>query len=339
MSGQRSPGSLRILCEAAPDYGVTAEACLAGTGLVAFDLYSEHTHVPLEQELRAIGNFLRLAPYRPGLGVEIGRRFRPEVFGIWGYAIQSSPTFRACLRTARAFANLSFIIAPLDLDERGDPPRLIFDIGKLPTGLKGFVLERQLTIVAGFSTWLMPDFPLSKLTLQTTLNTPELAAAIEKMLGIAVTLDCARDALELPGALMDEPLPRHDPAVMEQCLRQCRQLLKQEDSGDLYWTSRVREAALTGIEGDHTVGSVATRLGMTERTLRRRLSDEGTSFRKILLESRLAIGHELLKTAGMDVSSVAWRIGYSEPSSFIRAFTKEFGCSPGSMKQRVSGAR
>ena len=78
---------------------------------MTFDLYNPETRVTLAQEVASIGNFLRHAPDRPGLGIEIGRRYRPEVFGIWGYAILSSPTLRAALKTAFDFANLSFIIA------------------------------------------------------------------------------------------------------------------------------------------------------------------------------------------------------------------------------------
>jgi AraC-like DNA-binding protein len=83
--------------------------------------------------------------------------------------------------------------------------------------------------------------------------------------------------------------------------------------------------------------ATASKLGLSERTLRRRLSEEGTSFRNILVEARLAIGHELLSTAKLDVSTVAYRTGYSEPSSFVRAFTQHFGYSPGKIKFSAAG--
>jgi len=330
---------MRILCEAAPSYNVDAEQCLEGTGLVTFDLYSNDVKVTLVQEVTAIGNFLKYAPKRSGLGIEIGRRYRPEVFGIWGYAILSSPTFRASLKTAIDYANLSFIIATIGLDELHDPPLLTFDTSGLSPRVKSFVLERHLTVLANFSAQLLPKGTLSDLTFQTTLDDPDVAAAIESMLGISVLLGRPRDAIALSKDLLDMPLPQHDPAVMEYCLGQCRSLLKLEDRPYPKWTAQVREATLLEIGSDPTIGTIAAKLGLTERTLRRRLSEEGTSFRQISLEARLAIGHELLRTAGLGVSTVAWRTGYSEPSSFVRAFFKRYGYSPGSIKNNAARER
>lgn len=329
----RPSGSLRILCEAAPDFGVSAEQCLEATGLVLFDLYISDTKVTLEQELRAIGNFLAAAPRRAGLGIEIGQRYRPEVFGVWGYAILSSPTFRAALKVAMDFANLSFIIATINLDESLTPPLMTFDSGDLPPEIKSFVLERHLTVLSNFRKQLVPEVPLANFTFLTTLTDPAVAAAIETHLGMRVVPGQPCDGVELPRALLDLALPRHDPEVMQRCLSQCRSLMQVDETIPDPARESIRERVLMAVEMDSTIGSVAAQLGMTERTLRRRLAEEGASFRHILTEARLAVGHELLSTAGMDVSTAAWRAGYSEPSSFVRAFSKRYGYSPGSIKK------
>lgn len=332
MSLKRSPGSIRILCEEAPTYGVAPEQCLEGTGLVTFDLYQNEATVTLGQEVAAIANFIRYAPDRPGIGIEIGRRYRPEVFGIWGYAILSSPTLRAGVKTAIDFANLSFLIARLQLNEMKEPPVLNMDISGLPESVKSFVLERHLTVLSNFTSQFLPKFSLSKVTFETTLENSEFADAIKSMLGVDVRLGCERNAVLLSNRLLDLPLPQHNPATMESCLRQCRSLLNLERSDVPELTAQVREATLLELNNDPTIVSIASKLGTSERTLRRRLAQEGTSFRKIHTEAKLAIGHELLRTAGLDVSTVAWRTGYSEASSFVRAFTKKYGYSPGSLK-------
>ncbi|WP_170790756.1 AraC family transcriptional regulator [Ruegeria lacuscaerulensis] len=329
---KRSPGSIRILCEEAAKYGVTPEQCLEDTGLVTFDLYQNEATVTLGQEVAAIENFIKYAPDRPGMGIEIGRRYRPEVFGIWGYAILSSPTLRAGLKTAIDFANLSFVIARLRLNELEDPPALNLDISGLPKSVESFVLERHLTVVSNFTSQFLPRFSMSRVVFETTLDNPAVASAIKTELGISVTLSCRRNSIILPQKLLDMPLPQHNPATMENCLRQCRSLLNLENSDIPEMTAQVREATLLEINNDPTIVSIASKLGTSERTLRRRLAKEGTSFRKIQTEAKLAIGHELLSTAGLDVSTVAWRTGYSEPSSFVRAFTKKYGYSPGSLK-------
>ena len=329
---KRLPGSLRILCEAAPEFGVDAARCLDGTGLVVFDLYDNTTTVTLAQEVAAIENFLRLADGTPDIGIRIGKRYRPQVFGIWGYAILSSPTFRACLKVATEYANLSFIMATARLNEAHDPPLLTFDSSGLPIGIRSFVLQRHLTVMANFSAALLPDIKLSRFVFETTLGAPEVATAIEAGLGIKTRLNCAHDAIVLPDNLLDRPLPKHDPAVMEDCLRQCKDLLRDSESQHQSWPDKVREVVLLDLGNEPSIVSTAAKLGVTERTLRRRLAEEGTNFRNILVEARLAIGHELLNTAKLDVSTVTYRTGYSEPSSFVRAFSQHFGYSPGKIK-------
>jgi AraC-like DNA-binding protein len=326
------------MCEAAPEFGVTAEQCLNGTDLVLFDLYRADTRVTLAQELRAIENFLALAPPHRGLGIKIGQHYRPEVFGIWGYAILSSPTFGAALKVAADFANLSFIIAPIDLDDGSQPPLLTFDTAGLSPPVARFVLERQLTVLANFSDRILPNTSLSRFSFQTRLTDPDVATTIEDLLGLSVVLDCDRDAVTFTRQFLGQSLPRHDPAIMRDCLEQCRALMRLEGDADTA-ASSVSERVLMAIEMDSTILSVARKLDMTERTLRRRLSEEGTSFRQILTDARLAVGHELLSTAGLDVSTVAWRAGYAEPSSFVRAFSKKYGYSPGRIKKTASQRR
>lgn len=328
----RLPGSLRILCETAPEFGVDPEQCLNDTGLVVFDLYDNTTKVTLSQEIKAIENFLELAEKTPDLGIRVGQRYRPQVFGIWGYAILSSPTLRASLQVATKYANLSFILATARLDESRAPALLTFDGKSLPIGIRSFVLQRHITVLANFCLALLPDFKLSRFVFETTLSDPADAEAIEKSLGIKVRLNCPYDAIVLPDRLLDLPLPKHDPAVMEDCLRQCKGLLQEKEDTDQSWAAKVREVVILDLGNDPNITTTASKLSMTERTLRRRLSEEGTNFRSILAAARLAIGHELLSTARLDVSTVAYRTGYSEPSSFVRAFSQHYGYSPGSIK-------
>lgn len=69
-------------------------------------------------------------------------------------------------------------------------------------------------------------------------------------------------------------------------------------------------------------------------TLRRRLSQEGTTLRRILLEARMAHGLHLLLTTSMPVKTVAARAGYESPSSFSRRFSERYGLEPAELNRR-----
>ena len=73
---------------------------------------------------------------------------------------------------------------------------------------------------------------------------------------------------------------------------------------------------------------VAADLGMTGRTLRRRLASEGASYRTLLEEVRESLATEMLATGRLAVEDVALRLGYAEASSFIAAFRRWTGRTP-----------
>jgi AraC-like DNA-binding protein len=73
-------------------------------------------------------------------------------------------------------------------------------------------------------------------------------------------------------------------------------------------------------------------LGMSARTLRRRLEKEGTSYQRIKDTSRRDVAISLLSVDRMTVSEVAERVGFSDPSAFHRSFKKWTGQSPGSYR-------
>ena len=81
-----------------------------------------------------------------------------------------------------------------------------------------------------------------------------------------------------------------------------------------------------------SISEIAAQLGCTERTLRRRLKAEGTSFRSLITDTRMPIARQLLEKAGLPVEVVAWRVGYTEAAAFVRAFKSFYGFTPGSLR-------
>jgi AraC-like DNA-binding protein len=79
---------------------------------------------------------------------------------------------------------------------------------------------------------------------------------------------------------------------------------------------------------------IAAQLGMSERALRRRLAEEGTSFGEVLdhLRNRLAL--QYLEDDRVSIKQIAWLLGYSEPGAFNHAFKRWTGTSPTQAKNR-----
>jgi AraC-like DNA-binding protein len=80
--------------------------------------------------------------------------------------------------------------------------------------------------------------------------------------------------------------------------------------------------------GSTGIDAIATRMGMSQRSLHRKLEEEGTTFRRLLSDVRSAQAARYLLLEPYTVAEIAQRLGYSEPSAFHRAFRQWFGCAP-----------
>jgi AraC-like DNA-binding protein len=83
------------------------------------------------------------------------------------------------------------------------------------------------------------------------------------------------------------------------------------------------------LEGDARVEVVAERLGLSPRTLQRRLQGNGTSYRRVLDRTRLQVAARLLEKKRMTQGKIAEALGYSSGTAFNRAFKRWTGWAPG----------
>jgi len=134
--------------------------------------------------------------------------------------------------------------------------------------------------------------------------------------------------IEVDAAELQRPLPRSNPQALALSEALCRDVVerRRERSG----LARAVRIHLTQQLGSGApMCGVARELGLSERTLRRRLADEGTTFRRLLDEVRESLAVELLATGRLSVEEVALRLGYAEGSPFIVAFRRWTGVTPG----------
>ncbi len=80
--------------------------------------------------------------------------------------------------------------------------------------------------------------------------------------------------------------------------------------------------------GEVSIDKVARGLGMSRQTLYRRLKDEGVTFEEILDAKRRSLAIRYLGLHRLSVKAVAYKLGFSEPAAFSRAFKRWTGVSP-----------
>jgi AraC-like DNA-binding protein len=125
------------------------------------------------------------------------------------------------------------------------------------------------------------------------------------------------------------PFQTVDPALSMVVCRRLEKMLSQARSQDDSTAARVRRVLSETLPlQDAGAVAIARALGLSERTLHRRLRAERTSFRSILdsLRSEIAVG--LLREPRIGIAEIAFLLGYSEPAPFYRSFRRWTGQTP-----------
>jgi AraC-like DNA-binding protein len=148
----------------------------------------------------------------------------------------------------------------------------------------------------------------------------------ERLLVAPVTFGCAVSALELPAPSWSLGLRRADPALQATLRQLAARLELGAPASDLEAAVRARlRSFLPG--GAPGAAAVARALGVSERTLQRRLQECGTSFRAVLERFREAEAERLLDQ-GTPLAELALRLGFSDQTAWNRAFRRWKGTSP-----------
>ncbi|MDV6012519.1 AraC family transcriptional regulator [Haloechinothrix sp. LS1_15] len=331
----RAAGASRHLLETGAEHGVDARSCLAGTGLAPADLDDPDTEVQASQELAIARNLLARVGDVDGLGIDAGLRYTITNAGILGYAMLASPTVRDAAAIGLRYAALSSIFVTFSLHETDTTAVVDVDDSEVPADVRHFLLERDLAAIAHVLPVLLGD-RLYHIPAHLRLRLPEPPGNPLARLDLAATIefDADRTSATVPRALLDEPMPAADPHTAQLCVQQCERLLDRRHrlAGI---AARVRTRLLRARTPAIPMADVARELGMTERTLHRRLAAEGTGYRALVSEVREALAMELLDS-GLSVEQVASRLGYAETGSFTHAYTRWRGHPPSEQARRAA---
>lgn len=170
---------------------------------------------------------------------------------------------------------------------------------------------------------------------------PRLALAeYEKIFGCPVEFNCPESEIWFDPTILAYRSPRWDPDLLrlhEELAEKRLSNLKRQDLID-----GIRKVFSQRLELDTCdLEDVARELGVPTRRLRFELSRAGTSFSQLLSDFRYALARKLLRSTDEPIENIVYLTGFSEPSTFYRAFKRWSGMTPvqyrESRRQRMAG--
>lgn len=326
----------RVLCEVANERGVSTRDVLADTGIDPADLDRSDTMVSALDEIETVRRLLARLPSDAGVGIDVGSRFTLTHFGLFGFAVMSCGTLRELFSIAMRYFALTMMHIDLTLFETADGCVIEVDAGHLPEDVQGFFIERDIAgIIATTAGFALPvtEKYAEQVSAELAVEEDLLRPLLRLVPVHEVAFGRAYNRLHFPRAMFDEPLPQADRDTLRMCMAQCDVLMQNCDRRSGI-TALVRSTLFRDSGVFPTLCDVAREIDVHPRTLRRRLAEEGTSFRSLLNEARSAVAVDLLYNVGLTVEEVSTRLGYTEVSTFSHAFKRWHGVAPSAYSRR-----
>jgi AraC-like DNA-binding protein len=307
--------------------GISVRDLFARTGVEAAQLEDANARISHRQRVAIYRNAMRLAK-RSDVGLLAGARQRISDYGIYGYAMVSSPTFGDALNfsldhvtmAGPAVRQISFRI------ESGTTAILrshgLDTLGELLPFAAEF-WRSSMTVL--FSRVLELPFPSKRMIFPYT--PPIHWRNYERLFNCPIDFNADRMEWHFDAKVLDLPCPNANPITAEICQQVCDTVLTKHP-GESELVRRIRAACLNSPNRFPPASDIASQLGVSLRTFHRRLADGGLSYQSIVDEIRRSLATELLENTHMSIDQVAERIGFADATSFRKAFKKWTDRSP-----------
>ena len=305
------------------------DAFWGATDLTPQIIADEDARISAAQFCVAWAEGLRLTGDRQ-LALRIAAAIPPGAFGIVEYVCRSAPTLGEALRQWVRYLNLLDDAVAVALVVEGD--RAFLRVERESEAPAPASHELCWALVARYARELS-TVPFRLLSVELAHPAPGDVAPYRKWFEAPVVFGAETTQLVMPAAALDASLVSSDPALLAILSRAVAELAKQPSSDPLM-TAQVKRVLHEVLRTDDAqVDLVAKRLGLTGRSLQRRLKDEGTSFQTVREEVRRELARRYLDD-GLAIAEISFLLGFSEPSAFFRAFKRWTGETPVAHRQR-----
>lgn len=288
--------------------------------------------VPLSQQVRFVHRVLTCP--RESIGLELGINLPFDGLGFWGFLLRSSPAFGDMLYRAERYIRIVNKYPEFFLESRDDlVAQICAHPQPSPFGPREQVVQ---TFLSHWLAWgrLLTCRKLTPAKANFTWSGPKDVRPFEEFYNCPVCFGAGEDALLFDRTTLQTRFPDSTRHLAEDFENYAAVLIKQMTTGDDF-LPKVFSAIEDGLaNGQGLESDVADRLAMTARTLHRKLKARNTSFRQLRDEVLVKKAKTLLAQKSIPIAEISFLLGYSEVSTFYRAFKRWTGTVPKSWREQ-----
>ena len=327
-----APFKLATVIDAVAARGIGPETVLDRTGLTPTEVRDPHTLTSIGQYLVACENIVAAgATFSDAF--EIGSRLHLSAYGMYGYALMCSPTMREFFDFAVRYQPLATPTVRLGWRTEGAFAIWRFEEiyrDVMSNEVRTFLVRQQMKMTY---THIRDTAGADNLPIRAIFALPEdgQASADEQALSCSCSYGQEGNELHYPIGILDQTPELGNRLTRTMLEETCERLIGQSRissglSGEVY------QLLLLAPNRSASMTSIAEQLGLQERTLRRRLAAEDTSYGEIVDDVRRKLAIEYLQTTRMSVDDVAWKVGFSDSANLRRAVRRWTGKTIGEVR-------
>jgi AraC-like DNA-binding protein len=288
-------------------------------------LTQQNYHLSAEQELSFTQQAVELLD-QPALGLKMGSAYHLPAYGILGMAIMTSDNLVNAAKTLFNYIVMTWTYMHWSLSE--DNGVAIINLKPLRElgGCNQYMVDRGL--IASyliFKEGLGQELPL--LEVNVMQKKPIHSERYSELFNCKINFDCQSNNYKFDAKYLYTQFLQADQnanAIYSvNCEKTCK-LLQEVVS----FTDLIRYHILESENYQNSLDTIADKMFLTPRTIQRKLSKEGSSFKKILEEARCSLAVDFLQTTPITIEDIASKLGYNDASAFSHAFKRWTGKSP-----------
>ena len=321
---------VNTVLDAAARQGVAREALLAQAGIAPEELRQERW--PIDHITRLWRAAVR-ATQDAGFGLKAGSQVGPANFNVVGELLQTSASLREAIAAVQKYQRLISDGGRFQMVAGAQASWLIYHPRQGALAFSPHQIESVLAAVVVFARWVTGS-ALRPQRVQLSQARIGPLAGYREVFQCPVDFEQAFSGVLLANAQLDAPLPQANAQLAQAHQQQAAARLAALSRQDgLEQTLRMWIASQ--LQGQAPARAQAARaLGLSERTLARRMRAEGLSYSALLDGVRRDAALQAVAQTTRALSDIALALGYAEPSVFTRAFRRWTGATPGQWRGR-----
>jgi AraC-like DNA-binding protein len=307
--------------------GVETGSLYRALGIRERDFLNEGRGVSMSLYLELL-NLAAKVSDQPFLGASLGKISDPDDLGIMSYLIRNAPDFEGWTDLLSSYLHLVSPGAETGLIREGDRSILTYNFPSFTAELCRQDVEGTLVQYAETLRSFVKDKNWKPVHVYFQHSSPEDVDTLHGFLSEDMSFDHYFNGICFPTEFLFRPISHADPRLLSILEKQVKNSANRlGGNSDL-----LRELTLlisTSIgERNLSIDRVAPHVGMSRRTLHRRLAEQGTSFSELRDSVFARVSKEILSTTSASVTEIAHQLGYSDASAFNRAFKRLTGHAP-----------